>query len=59
MQLALVKRQPKRRCRIPRRPHPNLDFFFGRLERTEGEMIDDARAETADLNHPFRSPRQH
>lgn len=34
MQIALVKRQPKRRCRIPRRPHPNLDYFFGRLERT-------------------------
>jgi hypothetical protein len=47
------------RCRIPRRPHPNLDYFFGRLERTEGEMIDDARAETADLDHPFRSSRQH
>jgi hypothetical protein len=59
MQIALVKRQPKRRCRIPRRPHPNLDYFFGRLERTEGEMIDDASAETADLDHPFRSSRQH
>jgi hypothetical protein len=42
MQIALVKRQPKRRCRIPRRPHPNLDYFFGRLERIEGEMRDDA-----------------
>ncbi len=26
MQIALVKRQPKRRCRIPRRPHPGLDY---------------------------------
>ncbi len=42
MQIALVKRQPKRRCRIPRRPHPDLDYFFGRLERTEGELRDDA-----------------
>ena len=41
MQFALVKRQPKRRCRIPRRPHPDLDYFFGRLERSEGEMRDD------------------
>jgi hypothetical protein len=59
MQFALVKRQPKRRCRIPRRPHPNLDYFFGRLERTEGELIDDPGAETADLDHPFRSSRRH
>lgn len=46
MQIALVKRLPKRRCRIPRRPHPNLDYFFGRLERTEIEMGDDAGPET-------------
>lgn len=59
MQIALVKRQPKRRRRIPRRPHPNLDYCFGRLERTEGEMHDDSGGETADLDHPFRSPRRH
>lgn len=59
MQFALVKRQPKRRCRIPRRPHPNLDYFFGRPERTEGEMHDDPGGETADLDRPFRSPRRH
>ena len=59
MQIAIVKLQPKRRCRIPRRPHPNLDYFFGRLERTEGEMRDDAGPETANLDHPFRSPRRH
>lgn len=59
MQIALVKRRPKRRCRIPRRPHPNLDYFFGRLERIEGEMHDDPGGETADLDHPFRSPRRH
>jgi hypothetical protein len=53
-----VKRQPKRRCRIPRRPHPDLDFFFGRLERTEGEMRDDTGPEM-DLDHPLRSPRRH
>jgi hypothetical protein len=50
VQFALVKRQPKRRCRIPRRPHPDLDYFFGRLERTEGEMRDDPGAEPADLD---------
>ena len=50
MQFALVKRQPKRRCRIPRRPHPDLDYFFGRLERTEAEMRDDPGAEAADLD---------
>lgn len=59
MQVALVKRQPKRRCRIPRRPHPNLDYFFGRLQRAEGERHDDPGGETADLDHPFRSPRRH
>lgn len=59
MQIALMKRRPKRRCRISRRPHPNLDYFFGRLERTEGEMHDDPGGEAADLDHPFRSPRQH
>ncbi|MDN4981712.1 hypothetical protein KUL72_14750 [Bradyrhizobium arachidis] len=59
MQIALVKRQPKRRCRIPRRPHPNLDYFFGRLERSEGEMCDDPGAETAELERPLRSPRRH
>jgi len=48
MQIALVKRLPKRRCRIPRRPHPNLDYFFGRLERPEGEMRDDPSTETID-----------
>ncbi|MCP3388618.1 hypothetical protein NLM27_07465 [Bradyrhizobium sp. CCGB12] len=46
MQFALVKRQPKRRCRVPRRPHPDLDYFFGRLERTEEEMRDDPGAES-------------
>lgn len=59
MQFALIKHQPRRRCRIPRRPHPNLDYFFGRHERTEGEMHDDPGGETADLDHPFRSPRRH
>ncbi|WP_431203966.1 hypothetical protein ACQ86E_01940 [Bradyrhizobium betae] len=59
MQIVLVKRQPKRRCRIPRRPHPSLDDFFGRLERTEGEMRDDTGSDTADPDYPFRSPRRH
>jgi hypothetical protein len=58
MQIALVKRQPKRRCRIPRRPHPDLDYFFGRLERTEGEMRD-AGAEVTDSDHPLRSPHRY
>jgi hypothetical protein len=59
VQFALVKRQPKRRCRIPRRPHPNLDYFFGRLERSEGEMRDEPGAETTDLDTSFRSPHRH
>ncbi|MCP3401132.1 hypothetical protein [Bradyrhizobium sp. CCGB20] len=54
-----MKRQPKRRCRIPRRPHPDLDYFFGQLERTEGEMRDDTGPETADPDYPFRSPRRY
>jgi hypothetical protein len=59
MEIAIVKRQPKRRCRIPRRPHPDLDYFFGRLERAEGEMRDGTGAEMADLNHRFRSSQRH
>jgi len=59
MRIALVKRQPKRRCRIPRRPHPDLDYFFGQLERTEGEMRDDTGPETADPDYPFRSPHRY
>jgi len=59
VQFALVKRQPKRRCRIPRRPHPDLEYFFGRLERTEGESHDDTAPETADRDFPQRSPRRH
>jgi hypothetical protein len=59
VQFALVKRLPKRRCRIPRRPHPNLDYFFGRLEQAEGETCDDPGVDTADLDYPFRSPRRH
>lgn len=62
MQIALVKRQPKRRCRIPRRPHPGLDYFFGRLERTEGTegtLDDDAGFDTTDLDHSFPSQRRH
>jgi hypothetical protein len=59
MQIAIVKRQPKRRCRIPRRSHPDLDYFFGRLEPTNGEPSDDTGAETADLDHPFRSSHRH
>ena len=59
MQIALVKRQPKRRCRLPRRPHPDLDYFFGRLERPESERGEDTGVETADLDHPFRTPHRH
>ncbi|MFK4506305.1 hypothetical protein LPJ38_30570 [Bradyrhizobium daqingense] len=57
MQIALVKRQPKRRCRIPRRPHPNLDFFFGRLERADGAPDDDAGPDNADFDHSFSQCR--
>ncbi|MGY4623520.1 hypothetical protein ACVWY3_001276 [Bradyrhizobium sp. USDA 4486] len=50
MQITLVKRQPKRRCRIPRRPHPGLDHFFGRLECTDGTLDDDAGLDNPDLD---------
>ena len=55
----IPKLSVKRRRLIPRRPHPDLDYFFGRLERTEGEMRDDARPDMTDLDHPLRSPRRH
>ncbi|WP_198028327.1 hypothetical protein [Bradyrhizobium sp. WSM1743] len=51
MQIALVKRQPKRRCRIPRRPHPNFDYFFGRFEHADGAPDADARLDNSDLDH--------
>ncbi|PJG55888.1 hypothetical protein CVM73_06985 [Bradyrhizobium forestalis] len=59
MQLALVKRQPKRRCRIPRRPHPSLDYFFGRLERADGTLDHDAGLDNSDLDRLFGSQRRH
>jgi hypothetical protein len=59
MQFAVVKRQPKRRCRIPRRPHPSLEDFFGRLEHSEGKRRDETWPERADLEHAFESPRRH
>lgn len=59
MRLALVKRQPKRRCRIPRRPHPNLDDFFGRFERADGTLDDDAGLDNSDLDHSFASQHRH
>ncbi|TFV77863.1 hypothetical protein E4K64_08485 [Bradyrhizobium frederickii] len=59
MQITLVKRQPKRRCRIPRRPHPGLDYFFGRLERTDGAMDGDVRLDTTDLDHSLASQHRH
>jgi len=34
----IVKRPSKRRCRIPRRPHPDLEFFFSRYERRRPGM---------------------
>ncbi|MBR0690629.1 hypothetical protein JQ594_32285 [Bradyrhizobium manausense] len=59
MQIALVKRLPKRRCRIPRRPHPSLDYFFGRLERADGARDDDAGPDHSDLDHSFALQRRH
>lgn len=59
MQIALVKRQPKRRCRMPRRPHPNLDYFFGRFERADGTLDDDVGPDTTDLDHSFSTQRPH
>jgi hypothetical protein len=61
---AIVKR--KRRCRIPRRPHPELEFFFRRFERSQPEMRkfeDDATLDDPDLDIQVRSsvpnkPRQ-
>ncbi|TYO61261.1 hypothetical protein FXV83_39040 [Bradyrhizobium hipponense] len=59
MQVAIVKRQPKRRCRIPRRPHPNLDYFLGRLEHAAGAPNDDAGFDNSDPDHSLHSPRRH
>jgi len=55
MQVPIVKRKPKRRCRIPRRPHPNLDFFFGRYERADVKANDQTGQEPADPQPAFRS----
>ncbi|WP_291607897.1 hypothetical protein [Bradyrhizobium sp.] len=32
-----MKPQPKRRCLMPRRRHPDLDFFFRRYDRIRRE----------------------
>jgi hypothetical protein len=58
MQVAIARQKPRRRC-TPRRPHPDLAFFFGRYERPDCEPNDDAGPEVADLDHPFWSPRRH
>ncbi|WP_407118568.1 hypothetical protein [Bradyrhizobium sp. LMG 9283] len=58
MQLAFVKRQSKRRCRIPRRPHPSLDYFFGRLERADGTRNDDVGLDNSDLDRSFALQRR-
>ncbi|MBR0826809.1 hypothetical protein JQ596_14760 [Bradyrhizobium manausense] len=55
MQIAIAKRRPKRRCRIPRRPHPDLDFFFGRLEHADREPGDDLSPELVERD-AFPSP---
>jgi hypothetical protein len=34
----IMKRPSRRRCRIPRRPHPDLEFFFSRFERRRPGM---------------------
>ncbi|MBR0754085.1 hypothetical protein JQ604_18025 [Bradyrhizobium jicamae] len=33
MPAVIVKRQPKRRCHIPKRPHPDIEFFFNKYDR--------------------------
>ena len=52
----IVKLKPKRRCRVPRRPHPELDCFFDRFQR-EGEPAE-AGLEVTDLE-PFHPQPQH
>ncbi|MDE5440753.1 hypothetical protein GWG65_04645 [Bradyrhizobium sp. CSA207] len=59
MQIAIVKRQPKGRCRIPRRPHPNLDYFFGRLKHAAGAPNDDTGLDNSDLEHQRHPPSRH
>jgi hypothetical protein len=59
MRIAIVKRPPKRRCRIPRRPHPSLDYFFGRYEREPCVADDDGGLEATDLAHQSRPQRRH
>ncbi len=59
MQIAIVKRQPKRRCRIPRRPHPDLEYFFGRYESERCEANDNVKSEAADLDHQVRLQRRY
>jgi len=49
MRFAIPGYMPKRRCRIPRRPHPDLDFFFGRYEHADLETNDETRREIVDL----------
>jgi hypothetical protein len=62
VQAFIVKRQPRRRCRFPRRPHPDIEFFFSRYDRSRLDIDgsdDDAGAdhECADLQ--ARLPNRH
>ncbi|MDE2376845.1 hypothetical protein [Bradyrhizobium sp.] len=59
MQIAIVKRRPKRRCRIPRRPHPDLDFFFGRYERADLKPVNETRTDVPELERQFRPQPRH
>jgi hypothetical protein len=58
----IEKRPSKRRCRIPRRPHPDLEFFFSRDERRRPGMNrsdDGARPVRQELADPARLQNRH
>jgi hypothetical protein len=53
----IVKRQPKRRCHIPKRPHPDIEFFFKKFDhKSVSPSHDDGTglklAELDDQLHP-------
>ena len=58
----IVKRPSKRRCRIPRRPHPDLEFFFSRYERRRPGMNrpdEGARPDGPELPNQMRLQNRH
>jgi hypothetical protein len=57
----IVKHRPRRRCRIPRRPHPDLDSLFRRYDPGLREMNgnDNPAQDCQEVESHSRSQNRH